>query len=129
MAPDTTDCLRFTPSRVEGLPDVTEVAVYPDRLEILSGGRRLVYRLADIARWPRPRWLWRLLARFGWRGWLPVGERDRFHAPPERFIRFFTSPPVVVYMPDETGVDYPNTVFRRVQEVLSRGGFSTWDLG
>jgi hypothetical protein len=123
-------CLRFTPSRVVGLPNITEVAVYPDRLELLSAGRWLVYRFADIAAWPRPRRLWRWLARLGWRPrWLPVGERDWFHAPPDRFIRFFTSPPVVVYMPDEVGVEYGNTVFRRAQEVMLRGGFSTWDLG
>jgi len=109
---------------------VTEVAIYPDRLELLSAGRWLVYRLENIAAWPRPRWLWRLLVRLGCRPrWLPVGERDWFHAPSERFLRFFSSPPAVVYMPDEAGVKYPDTVFRRAQEVMFRGGFSTWDLG
>ena len=36
---------------------------------------------------------------------------------------------MVVYMPDEAGVEYPHTVFLRLQNVRCRGGFSTWDLG
>ena len=46
--------LRFVPSRVEGLPLVTEVVIFPDRLELLSAGQRVVFRLTDIAQWPRP---------------------------------------------------------------------------
>jgi hypothetical protein len=34
-----TPCLRFAPSRVEGLADVSEVAVFPDRLELKAGGQ------------------------------------------------------------------------------------------
>src|SRR5687768_7714855 len=94
--------LRFRPSRVEGLAGVTEVAVFPDRLELLAGERLTVVRFDDIARWPRPRWLRRALARLGWRpAWLPVADRDWFHPPAERFFAFYTTPPLVVYMPDE----------------------------
>jgi hypothetical protein len=124
------DSLRFVPSRVEGLPGVTEVAVFPNRLELLSEGRWVVIRLADIAAWPRPRWLRRRLAWTGWRpAWLPVADRDWFHPSADRFFRFYTTPPVTVYMPDETGVGYGETVFRRLQNVIGRGGFSTFDLG
>jgi hypothetical protein len=123
--------LRFIPSRVEGLPDVTEITVYPDRLELISAGRRVSIRLADIAAWPPPAFLWRRLARVGWRPrWLPVGERDWFHPPSGRFFRFYTKPRLVVYMPDEPReTDYGSTLFRRVQDVLLEGGFATWDLG
>src|SRR4051812_6648944 len=119
--------LLFVPSRVEGLPDVTEVAVYPDRLELLSAGRWGSFRFADIAAWPRPDFLWRRLARLGWRlRWLPVGERDWFQPPSERFFRFYTRPLIVVYMPDEpTATNYGSTLFRRVQDVMLEGGFST----
>jgi hypothetical protein len=114
----TQESLRFVPSRVEGLPEVTEVAVFPDRLEACSAGRQVTVRFDAIAEWPRPAWLWRLLARLGWRPrWLPVGERD------------FCPTPLTLYMPDERGVPYPETVFRRLQDVLRKGGFSTWDLG
>jgi hypothetical protein len=123
-------CLRFVPSRVDGIFDVTEVAIYPDRLELKSAGRCVAFRFWEIARWPSPCWFWRLVARFGWRPrWLPVGDRDWFHAAPDRFFAFYTSPPVVVYMPDESGVEYGQTTFRRIQDVIARGGFGTFDLG
>jgi hypothetical protein len=123
--------LRFVPSRVEGLPGVTEVAVYPDRMDLLSEGRWVSFLFADIARWPRPAWLWRRVARLGWRPrWLPVGWRDWFHPPSQRFFRFRTRPPIVVYLPDEPrATDYGSTLFRRVQDVMLAGGFGTWDLG
>lgn len=121
---------QFRPSCVEGLPDVRLVTVFPDRLEFVSSGQAVVLDLLDVAGFPRPRWIWRFLARLGCRRrWLNVGERDWFHPPPDRFIRYYSTPPVVVYMPDETGVSYPATVFRRVQEVMMQGGFGTTDLG
>ena len=123
--------LWLVPSRVEGLPAVTKVRVYSDRLEVLSAGRRVVFRFEDIAAWHRPAFLWRGLARLGWRPhWLPAGERDWFHPPSERFFRFYTRPPTVVCMPDEpTDTCCGSTLFRRLQDVMLEGGFSTWDLG
>jgi hypothetical protein len=124
-------CLRFVPSRVEGLANVTAGAVYADRLELQSAGERLVFRFEEMVEWPRPAWLWRFLARIGWRPkWLPIGERDWFHKPSQRFFRFFTSPRLTVFMPDESpDTQYGSTVFRRIQEVMAHGGFDTWDLG
>jgi hypothetical protein len=123
--------LRLVSSRVDGLPDVTEVVVYPDRLELLSAGEWVIHRFADIASWRQPAPLWRWLFRMGWRQrWLPVGERDWFHPPSERFFRFYTRPPIVVFMPDEPReTNYGDTLFFRVQEVMREGGFTTWDLG
>jgi hypothetical protein len=124
--------LRFVPSAVEGLPSVTEVAVFPDRLELLSEGKRIVIRFLDIARWHRRGWLYRPLARLGWgvRGWPSVADRDWFHPPSGRFFRFFAEPPVTLYMPDEPpDTSYGQTMFRRVQEVMAAGGFGTFDLG
>ncbi|MFO0843944.1 MAG: hypothetical protein U0797_16360 [Gemmataceae bacterium] len=130
MATADENALRFVPSRVKGLPGVTEVAVLPDSLALFSEGRWVVIPLADIATWPRPRWLWRLLARLGWRpSWLPVADRDWFHLPQDRFFRFYTTQPLVVYIPDEAGVAYGQTCFRRLQDVIARGGFGTFDLG
>ena len=123
--------LSFTPSRVEGLPEVAEVAVYPDRLELLSAGGWIVIRFVDIAAWRRPAFLWRWIAWLGWRPrWLLVGQRNWFSAPAERFFRFNTQPQVVIYMPDEPAeTNYANTLFRRVQDIMLAGGFYTWDLG
>ncbi|MGL4464307.1 MAG: hypothetical protein ACRC1K_19320 [Planctomycetia bacterium] len=132
MATAADDGLRFVPSAVEGLSGVTDAAVFPDRLELLSDGKWVVIRFLGIAQWHRLGWLYRLLARLGFRvrGWPSVADRDWFHPPAGRFLRFFTAPPVTVYMPDEppeTG--YGQTMFRQVQDVLAAGGFSTFDLG
>jgi hypothetical protein len=123
-------CLRFVPSRVEGLRDVAEVAIFPDRLVLWSVGKWVAFRFTDMTLWPRPAWLWRLLSRFGWRPRpLCVGERDWFHPPRDRFFAFFTTPRIVVYLTDEPETGYGNTLFFRVQEVMRAGGFSTFDLG
>ena len=123
------ESLHFIPSRVEGLSSVREAAVFPDRLEFLTDDGWVVFPLEDLAQWPRPRILRRLLSRYWRPSWLPVGERNWFNAPSERFFRFYSSPRIVVYMPDEQGVEYHETIFRRIQEVLRLGGFATKDLG
>ena len=67
--------LRFVPSHVEGLPEVKEAAVFPDRLELCSAGKWVSLRFQDMVEWSRPAWLWRVLARLGWRRrLLPVGS-------------------------------------------------------
>ncbi len=123
-------CLRFVPFRVDGVRDVIEAAVYPDRLELVSGGNRVSFPFRDMAHWPQPRWLWRLLSAFGIRpGWLPIGERDWFHPANERFIRFYAAPPMTIYIPDDPHTVYHLTLFRRIQDVIAKGGYSTFDLG
>jgi hypothetical protein len=105
--------LRFVPSRVEGLQEVSEVAVFPDRLEMCSAGKWLSFPFVAMAQ----------------NGSL-VGERDWFHSPAERFFRFFTTPRIVLFLPDEPAeTNYGNTWFWRVREVMGGGGFDTWDLG
>src|SRR5262245_4580231 len=112
LPPET--LLRFVPSRVEGLPNVTEVVVHPDRLELNSAGQWVILRFRDIARWPSPTWLWRLLTRLGWRpNWLPVADRDWFHKPPDRFFAFYSSPPVVVRMPVDEPAEHGSSHFLR----------------
>ena len=126
------ECLRFVPSAAEGLPVVTEAAVFPDRLELLSDGKWVVIRFLDIARWHRRAWLYRPLARLGFRvrGRPSVADRDWFHPPAGRFFRFFTAPPITVFMPDEPReMGYGQTMFLRFQDVLAAGGFGTFDLG
>src|SRR5262249_1876604 len=104
VATATEDSLRFAPSAVEGLPFVTEVAVFPDRRVWLPGGKRVPIRFVDLARWHRHGWLYRPLARLAGRirGYPSVGDRDWFPPPSGRFFRFYTEPPVTVYMPDES---------------------------
>jgi hypothetical protein len=131
MVAGAEESLRFVPSNVEGLASVTEVAVFSDRLELLSGGKWVAIRFLDIARWYRNGWLYGPLARLGLvRGDPVVADRDWFHPPSGRFFRFFSEPPITVYMPDEpVDLDYGETMFLRVQNVIRSGGFGTFDLG
>jgi hypothetical protein len=61
--------------------------------------------------------------------WLPVADRDFFHAPPDRFFRFYTTPPLIVYMPVGDSYFPQATCFAAVKQVLGAGGFDTVDLG
>lgn len=124
--------IRFVPTSVIGLSDVTEVTVHPDRLELLSEGAWIVVRFRDIAQWYRRSWLYRPLARLGLGafGRPSVADRDWFHPPSERFFRFYTVPDITIFMPDEPAdKGYPETIFYQVHRVIAAGGFSTEDLG
>ncbi len=130
MAPTGPTELRFVPSRAEGLPDVREVVVFSDRLEVNTAGEWVTFLFVDMARWPKPTAFWRWMYRCGRPPkWLPVGERDWFHEPPNRFFRFFTDPPLILYMPVDEPEGYSEGNFSRAQRVMQRGGFQTWDLG
>jgi hypothetical protein len=124
------ESLTFVPSRVVGLPDVSRVVVKPDRLELLSGGKWVTVKFAAIAKWPRPKWLWKGLALLGKRSsWLPVGNRDWFHPPPDRFFIFYTNPKLVIYMPFDEPEERDASNFFLIQQVLHKGGFQNYDLG
>jgi hypothetical protein len=125
------DRFQFVPSRVEGLPDVTSVTVFSDRIEIVSEGSVVIHRFAKVARWPMPGFLWRFLHFIGLR-WRPglIANRDWFQKPADRYFQFFTSPPLKVFMPrNEIANDYISSFFLRLQTVVRQGGFDTIDLG
>jgi hypothetical protein len=124
------DFQRLVPNRVEGLPDVSEVIVRPDRLEVRSAGHWVAFRMAGMARWPRPARMWRLLARLGWqRRSVPVADGDWLHHPPDRYFRFYTFPRIVVCMPTDEPIARPGSCFARVQEILAVGGFHAVERG
>ena len=109
---------------------VSEVVVYADRVELRTAEELRVVRFIDIARWPRPVWLWKLLSKIGvFRGALFVADRDWFHPMPEKFFAFYTAPPIVVYMPEDGRDGYHESDFLRVQEVMRQGRLRSFDLG
>src|SRR5262245_14646023 len=132
MAKPAADGLRFAPGAVEGLPDVTEMEVFPDRLELLSEGRWVTIRFPSIARWHRRGRLYRALARLGlgvW-GWPSVADRLWRPRPCVSIFAFYTDPRVVVHVPYyPTDVSYTDKVFQRVKLVMAAGGFGTFDMG
>lgn len=130
---DAEQPLRFKPSAVDGLDDVTEAALFPDRLELHTGEGPVVICFRDIAKWIGfRRHFYRCLARIGGSiiGWPSVADRDWFHPPSRRFFRFYTSPPITVFLQDEPReTRYHKTLFRRIQDTIAKGGFTTFDLG
>jgi hypothetical protein len=112
--------VRFAPSKVEGLPDVDEVAVFPDRLEVRSAGAWQVFPFKDMPEGPSaPPVL------FGLGGARPrVADLLYVREPySDSYFRFYTDPPLTVYMPADGPALSPHSVFWRVQQVLKRGGY------
>ena len=123
------DGLRFVLVRVEGYSKVKEVAIFPDRLELRSSGKSTAYKFVDIAAWPWPGPLMKVLAAMGAPSKdLAVGQREWLKSSDERYIRFYTKPEALVYLPeDPPGVDYNATLFRRIQNILETEGFLLLD--
>jgi hypothetical protein len=127
---ETPGLVRFCPSRAEGLPDVREVVVRPDRLEVNTAGRWVTFSFRRIGRRQEPRvvsLVKRLVRRAPWR--LAVADRDWFHAPPDRFFLWYTDPPPRTCMPVDEPFDHATCYFWRIQVVLGSGGYATLDLG
>ena len=77
------------PSRVDGINDVSEATIFPDRLELLTPSGRTAYRFEAIGRDQTP------VIASGLKRFLPmwpspelVADRDWFHKPPNRFFTF-----------------------------------------
>jgi hypothetical protein len=127
---DAPSSVSFVPSRVEGMDDVSEVTVLPDRLELTTPSGVTVYHFGRFGRSQEP-----VVASGFWRFLLTrqppklVAERDYFHNPPDRFFRFYTEPPITIFMPVDDTKDYLNTCFFKIQQVIRSGGFETFDLG
>lgn len=122
--------VRFRPSRAEGLPDVREVVVRPDRLEVNTAGSWLTFPFARIGRRQESRlvsFVKRLAGRQPWP--VMVADRDWFHPPPDRFFLWYTDPPLRTCMPEVEPAEHAASYFSRIQRVLRSGGYATFDLG
>jgi hypothetical protein len=122
--------VRFRPSRTEGLPDVREVVVRSDRLEVNTAGRWVTFPFDRIGRRQESRvtsFIKRLVGRQPWRGM--VADRDWFHLPRDRFFLWYTDPPLRTCMPEHEPADHAASYFARIQAVIGSGGYGTFDLG
>lgn len=122
--------ITFTPSRVDWITEVHSVTIWPNCLgvETADGGQK--FRFEEIGRIQESgimrfmRWL-SGSRPFG----MLVADRDWFHPPQNRFFRFYTDPPMTVYMPSNETVGYEDSFFFRIQAVIGCGGYETFDLG
>ncbi len=132
MTRSSESALRFIPTEVHGLPSVSEVAIFSDRIELLSNDCPVTIRFVKIARWygisrlfSPPAWL-----GFKVRGRPAVADRDWFRPAGGKFFRFYTQNPITIQLPsDPIGTEYHQTLFRQIQNVIESGGFCTNDLG
>ena len=120
----------FAPSRVDGLENVKKVIVYRYKIKLETPEKTFVYRFGRIATWPDPAWLNQIRALLGTPPkWLPVADRDSFHAPPDRFFRFYTKPPIKIFMPINDKNNLEESTYWKVREILWQGGYNSSDLG
>lgn len=123
-------CVSFVPSRVEGIDGVTEVTVFRDRLELQTVRERLTFRFGDIGRRQEPGVVSALKRCFLVRPYpRMIADRNWFLAPPDRYFKFYTNPPITVYMPADDTWEYVGSCFLKIQQVVRSGGFETFDLG
>lgn len=111
----TASCIRFVPSRTEGLLDVLEAAVYHDRLELLTSGDRHVFYFKEICR-PQASRFENLVRRLmGELPYLPVvADRDWFHPGKDMYFDWYTSPRIKTYMPVGECKDHYSATYLRV---------------
>jgi hypothetical protein len=122
--------VRFRPSRAEGLPDVREVVVHPDRLEVNTAGSWVTFLFKRIGQRQESRVVSlakRLVGRATWP--VLVADRDWFHPPRDRYFLWYTDPPLWTYMPEDESAVHTGSYFARIQMVLALGGYATSDLG
>jgi hypothetical protein len=127
---DDAAAVEFAPVAVEGASGVTSCRITPEAVFLGHGEAELRrVQLESIARYRSPAAWWRLIHRLGLsRRPRPVGERDWCQPEGHQFFRFFTDPPLVIYLPAQPDAPYGETLFARIRETLWRGGFCTDDL-
>src|SRR3954454_12431503 len=90
--------VRFVPSRVEGVSNVLEVVVRPDRLELRGDQGWVSVEYRPLIDQTGPLTIFERM--FGWGGRPPIAairfSREHYA---QSFVRFLTEPPITLYMP------------------------------
>lgn len=123
------DLVRFKPSRVEGWSDVSEVVIYPDRVEVTTNGRVVTIEFHKIARRNEPTIFSLLKAWLGKRPWpKSVGERDLSEEFGVRFIDWFTDPPLRTYLPPCEGTNEDLKLMMQIVWMMAASIYQLDDL-
>jgi hypothetical protein len=117
-------CERFRPQRVEGLREVIEVAIFSDRLELLtqSAATLTIVEFVDVAAWPFPGFLWKWAFRQGLGRRTSVAEIYR-PSGGEPYIKWLGQPPIEVYRPADESAGAWEARLARIQKIVEAGGF------
>jgi hypothetical protein len=121
--PEYEPSVRFAPSHVKGVSGVTEVAVFPDRLEVRGDLGWVQVPFADFATGGQKRGMFNPCPKRG-RVARNYFSRERYA---DSHIRFLTDPPISVYMPADGPTHFPDSVFWRIQQTIRSGGYETTD--
>ena len=129
MDKNDSHCIRFKPSCVEGVDDVQEVAVFPDRLEFVTPNGAIRHCFEDMAV-SQQSVLGRFLSRVCGAKPRPalVADRDWCREPKDRFFIFYTQPPIRVCMPMDERPGFGDSYHRRITELIMSGGYDTFDM-
>jgi hypothetical protein len=117
--------VRFVPSRVEGVSGVCEVAVFPDRLEVLGERGWVAVSFADFAKGAQKSWLLNRKPKLGRVGAI-LYSTQRYG---DSHVRFLTDPPITIYMPANGPTQFPHSVFWQIQRTIRSGRYELIDLG
>ncbi|MDE2509075.1 MAG: hypothetical protein KGM43_17870 [Planctomycetota bacterium] len=109
----------FKPTKVDGIPEVTEVFVDPTGLELKTSGAWIDVRFDEIAVGGRPRILWKILRQMGLRLGTPVVGEWTSPQVASLGLVFYTAPRLVVQLPEAD----PVNIGRRIETVVALGGF------
>jgi hypothetical protein len=120
--------MRVVPTRTEGLPEVTEVIFYHDRMTVCSAGQWIAIPFAPLARWPRPVRIRKALAYFGVQPlWRTIADRSWVDTETESLFEFYSNPPFKLWLPYDA--DYVSSPYFQLQQFLRQGGYDTFDMG
>jgi len=117
--------VRFVPSRVDGVSGVREVAVFPDRLEVLGDRGWVAVPFADFAQGAEKRGFFTRNPKLGRVGAI-LYSTEKYA---DSHIRFLTDPPITIYMPADGPTQFPNSVFWRIQRTITAGRYEVIDSG
>jgi hypothetical protein len=100
MKDATEECLRFVPAAVEGMDGAREVAIYPDRVEVLAGETWRTFRYRTFARRLESRVMQWLKRCMGLRV-RPEIVGDREFCTERRHVDFYTDPVMKPFLPPD----------------------------
>ena len=123
----TEECVRFIPPEVQGIPDVSEVAIFSDRVEVQTASIRTTFRFENVAKRQEAiliSWLKRLVGKAPFP--LVVGERE--FCTKRRYVSFYTNPMLKAFTPPDADAPYQETYIFRINDLLQRSGYCTYDM-
>ena len=121
------ESVRFVPAGVVGLEDVTEVAIFPNRLEVKVKGKLLTFVFDSFAKRQQNAFTFRMMRLFG-RATEPLLVGEREFCTDRRYVTFHTTPNLKIHTPPDPPNNYAGTYLARINAILHRGGYATHDL-